>query len=576
VKLRSLFKVLLVLFLIPGIFFIRCARPGSPSGGPKDVTPPEVRATVPPNRSVSFNAKKISISFDEFIQLKDPAKEIFISPPMRIRPEFKTNGKNITVEFKEELKSNSTYTINFGNSIIDFTESNALPNFEYVFSTGDNIDSLSISGKVINAFNDKPEAEIIAMVYIDENDTIPLDSLPLKMPPRSASRTIKDGSFSINNLAQGKYKLVALQDLNNNYIFDLPNERFAFLDSLVTILPPGLTIDTVDSTYNDTIAPTAFQIIPKVSFTLHLFEETDPTQRLLSKKLVSSSLLQYIFRMPVDSVDISLLNNQPVRPDWYIPEFSKMKDTLNFWLRSGLPDTIEVRLCAGDSLVDTTRFFPGRTTQDRPGKRKEAVKEALKIYSNTFAGSLDLGKNFSLFFASPIQYFDPGKLTLFTLADTLVPMFSFSDSLQRKGELSYKWLEKEAYKLLIEDSAFCDLSGLCNDSTTIVFKVRALEDYGNLLMDITLPGKSGQYLLQLLDEKEIIIQEKILASSGICRFEYLKPGNYKLKAIFDANSNGKWDTGKYKKNLLPERVVYYTLPLSIRANWDLQEEWKLQ
>lgn len=569
-------QVLLVLFLIPGIFLIRCARPGSPTGGPEDITPPEVRSAVPPDRSVSFDAKKITISFNEFIQLKDPAKEIFISPPMRTRPEFKTQGKNITVEFKEELKANSTYTINFGNSIIDYSANNPLINFEYVFSTGDHIDSLSISGKVINAFNDQPEVDIIAMVYTDENDTIPLDSLPLKIPPRSASKTTKDGSFRINNLAQGQYKLVALQDLNNNYIFDLPNERFAFLDSLITIAPPETTIDAVDSTYNDTIVSPAFQIVPGESFTLYLFEEMDSTQRLLSKKLVGSSLLQYIFRMPVDSVEISLVNFQPDRPDWYIPEFNKTKDTLNFWLRSGLPDTIRVRVSAGDSLVDTTRFFPGRTTPDRTGKRREAAKEGLKVNSSAFAGSFDLNKKFILFFASPIQYFDPGKLTLYTPADTLVPVFSFTDSLQRKGELSYHWLEKEAYKILIEDSAFCDLSGLCNDSITFVFKVRALEDYGILLMDITLHEKSGQYIIQLLDEKENVIQEKTLTSSGLYRFEYLKPGNYKLKAIFDSNSNGKWDTGKYKKNLLPERVEYDTLPLSIRANWDLQEEWKLQ
>jgi len=414
------------------------------------------------------------------------------------------------------------------------------------------------------------------MVYTDENDTIPLDSLPLKMAPRSASRTTKEGSFRINNLAQGQYKLVALQDLNNNYIFDLPNERFAFLDSLITIAPPEPTSDTVESTDNDTILPPAFQIVPKGSFTLHLFEEMDSTQRLLSKKLVGSSLLQYIFRIPVDFIEISLLNDQFNRPDWYMPEFNKTKDTLNFWLRSGLPDTIRVRVSVGDSLVDTTRFFPGRATPDRPGKRRVAAKEGLKIISNALAGSLDLNKKFSLFFASPIQYFDPGKLTLYTLADTLVPVFSFTDSLQRKGELSYKWLEKEAYKLLIEDSAFCDLSGLCNDSITLVFKVRAMEDYGILLMDITLPGKSGQYLIQLLDEKEKVIQETTLTRSGSFRFEYLKPGNYKLKAIFDTNSNGKWDAGKYKKNLLPERVEYYMLPLSIRANWDLHEEWELQ
>jgi len=575
-KLFGIFRIFLILFLIPGIFLIRCARPGSPTGGPKDTTPPEVRSAVPPNRTINFEARKITISFNEFIQLKDPAKEIFITPPMRTRPEFKTTGKNIVVEFNEELKSNSTYTINFGNSIIDFTESNPLTNYEYVFSTGDHIDSLSIRGKVINAFTGKPEADIIAMVYTDENDTIPLDSLPLKVPPRSASKTTKDGSFSINNLSQGHYKLVALQDFNNNYFFDLPNERFAFLDSLVPASLPERNLTAADSTENDTIVPRFFQIVPEKSLTLRLFEQVDLNQKLLSKKLFGSNLLQYIYRRTVDSVEISLVNFQPARPDWYIPEFNKTRDTLNFWLRSGLPDTIRVRISAGDSLVDTTRFFPGRVLTDRPGKRKEVVKGGLKVISSAFAGSLDLNKNFSLFFSCPIQYFDTTKLILFTPTDTLVPMFSFTDSIQRKGEVSYNWLEKEVYRILVIDSAFCDLSGSYNDSIFFGFKLKSIEDYGTLMLDITIPNRPGQYIIQLMDEKEFILQQKTMTSSGKLRFEYLKPGNYKVKAIFDANSNGKWDTGDYRKNKLPEVVEYYTLPLSIRANWDLQEEWKLK
>jgi len=568
--------VLLFLVMIPGFLLIRCARPGSPTGGPQDLTPPEVRSAVPSNRTVNFNAKKITISFDEFIQLKDPAKEIFISPPMKIRPEFKITGKNINVEFQEELIENSTYTINFGNSIIDYSEGNILTNYEYVFSTGDHIDSLSVKGKVINAFDEQPEAEIIAMLYTDNNDTIPLDSLPLKVPPGYASKTIKDGSFSLNNLPQGQYMLVALQDLNNNYTFDLPNERFAFLDSMITLKAPEPVIETTDSAGFDTIISPSFQIVQEVTYTLRLFEEMDSNQRLLSKKLIGKNLLQYIFRMPVDSFNISMVNFQPDRPDWYIPEINKTKDTLNFWLRPGLPDTLRVRFSAGDSIADTTRFYPGKSISAKPGKKKESAKESLKFSPSTFAGALDLNRKLYLLFPGPVQYYDSCKLTLYTPNDTLIPVFSFTDSLQRKGEVSYKWLEKESYKLLAEDSAFCDLSGLYNDSVLFVFKVKSVEDYGVLIMDIILPGKSGQYIIQLMDEKDKIIQEKILIHSGINRFEYLKPGNYKLKSIFDANSNGKWDTGKYIKNLLPELVEYYTLPLSIRANWDLQEEWKIK
>jgi uncharacterized protein (DUF2141 family) len=562
---------ILLLFVIPGILLIRCARPGSPTGGPQDFTPPTVKNTAPPNHSLEFKAKKITIAFDEFIELKDPANEIFISPPMKIRPEFKVSGKDVIVVFQQELIPNSTYTINFGNSIVDYSEGNILVNYEYVFSTGDHIDSLSIKGKVINAFNEQPEAGIIAMAYTDNNDTIPLDSLPLKVPPGSASKTIKDGTFSINNLSPGKYKLVALQDLNNNYIFDLPNERFAFLDSLITVSPP----ETHDSVAFDTIISPSFQIMEESLYTLRLFEEKDLTQKLLSKKLIGSHELQYIFRNPVDSFNISFVNYQPARPDWYIPEFNITKDTLNFWLRPGLPDTIRVRFSAGDSLVDTTKYSQRKIGSERTAKRKEAVKESLKFNSSVSSGTLDLNRQVYLYFGIPVQYYDSCRLILYTAKDTLTPTFSFTDPLQRKAEITYKWLEKESYKLLVIDSAFSDLSGLYNDSVYFAFKVKALEDYGVLMLDVRFPGKPGQYIIQMLDDKENIIREKILTRSGSIRFEYINPGNYKLKSIYDANANGKWDTGNYKKNLLPETVEYYPLPLSVRANWDLEEEWLL-
>ena len=562
----------LFLVLLPGILLIRCARPGSPTGGPQDITPPAVKNTIPPNHTLQFNAKKITITFNEFVLLKDPSKEIFISPPMKISPEFKVAGKSIVVVFQQALIPNSTYTINFGNAIVDFSEGNILVNYEYVFSTGDHIDSLSIKGKVVDAFNLQPQAEIIAMVYSDNNDTIPLDSLPLKVPPLCASKTIKDGSFSINNLSPGKYKLVALEDLNNNYIFDLPNERLAFLDSLITVSPPP---ERHDSVAFDTIISPPFQIAEESLYTLRLFEAENFTQKLLDKKMIGSHLLQYIFRNPVDLFNISLVDFQPSHPDWYIPEFNKTRDTLQFWLRPGLPDTIRVRFSVGDTLVDTAKFVPRKISSGKIGKRKEAVKEKLKFISSTVAGTLDLNRQFYLNFPSPIQYYDSCRLLLYTPKDTLIPTIFFTDSIQRKAVIKYKWREKEAYKFLAIDSAFRDLNGVYNDSAFIAFKVKSLEDYGVLILDIKLPDKPGQYIIQLLDDKEKIVQEKILTKSGETRFEYLNPGNYKLKSIADANSNGKWDTGNYKKNLLPEFVEYYTLPLSVRANWDLEEEWFL-
>lgn len=575
-KIKGDTAVLAVLFLFSGLFLARCARPGTPAGGPKDEEPPVIVSAIPPNRTVFFDFTKATLSFDEFIQLKNPSKEIFISPPMKTRPEFKVQGKKLIIEFKEGLRENSTYTINFGNALIDYTESNPLENFEYVFSTGAYIDSLSIPGKVLNALDHKPEPEILVMVYQDDNDTIPLDSLPFRVQPKSASKTTKEGVFRINNLAVGKYKLFALEDLNNNYIFDLPNERIAFLDSLVTIYPPDVAVMSLDSADTAMIAPPSFQVLTEDSYTLFLFQEADTVQKLLGKKLFGRNLLQYIFRLPADSIRITPVDFQPDSAEWYLTEFGKMKDTVSFWLKPGLPDTMRICLNEGDRLTDTTRFIVSGHAAVKTVKRREEAKDALVVLSNVFAGSLDFNKNLQLFFPVPVKDFEPSLITLYTATDTIIPVFEFSDSLQKKGEIRYKFLPGEIYQVLIEDSAFCDLGGLCNDSTNIRFKVRSAEDYGLLLLNLILPDTaSGQYIIQLMNDKEIVVREEIATKPGVVRFEYLMAGNYKLKVIFDTNANSRWDTGNYGANSLPERVEYYTPAVIIRANWDLQEDWPL-
>jgi hypothetical protein len=416
------------------------------------------------------------------------------------------------------------------------------------------------------------------MVYQDNNDTIPLDSLPLRVPPRSASKTTKDGSFRINNLASGVYKLFALEDQNNNFIFDLPNERIAFLDSLVTLEPPEIIQDSSqaddeDTTRIDTTLTT--NIILADQYTLYLFSELNPVQKLLSKKMFSPNLLQYIFQQPADSVSIHPVGFNPGRPDWYMAEYGILKDTVNIWLKPGLPDTIRICLQAADSINDTTKFTRSVITQGGKIKKKETTGEGIKIFSNTMAGAFDLNKNLVLGFTIPIEDYDPTGIYLYTLTDTIIPVFSFQDTLQRKGIIEYKWLPGEFYHLMIEDSVFCDLGGAYNDSTSLKFKVRQYEDYGILLMNIMITGMPGQLIVQLMTEKEAIIKEKIISKAEIVRFDYLMPGNYRLKVIFDNNSNSKWDTGNYGENSLPERVEYYAPVLNVRGNWDLQEDWNV-
>jgi len=568
-----------LLIVVSAFALVQCARQGSPSGGPKDETPPSVISEVPPNRTVYFNFPQATITFSEFVSLKDPAKEIFISPPMRTKPEYKVNGKKIIIEFQEELKENSTYTINFGNAIVDFTEGNPLVNYEYVFSTGGHIDSLSIPGKVLNALDHKPEPGIIVMVYQDDNDTIPLDSLPYRVPPRSASKTTKEGVFSINNLAEGKYLLFALEDQNNNYIYDMPNERIAFLDTLLTLAAPEISTDTIpaDSLNADTAIAELISVktSPEYSNILYLFSEQNYKQKILSKKMIGKNLVQYIFQVPVDSFAVHPVGFDPGRPDWYMPEYGVLKDTVNVWLNPGLPDTLRLWAQAADSVSDTTRFIRTGSVTDVKSRRKETVSNDLKIYSNTLAGAFDLNKKLMLSFAVPIEDYDPSHIFLYSSIDTIIPEIYFPDSLKRKAIVDHTWLPGEFYQLIIEDSVFCDLGSAFNDSTAIKFKVRLNEDYGILIMNIIKSELNGQFIVQLMTDKEVLVREKIIASAQQVQFDYLMPGVYKVKVIFDRNSNGKWDTGNYITHSQPEKVEYYTATLNIRANWDQQEEWNL-
>lgn len=560
--------------------FMQCAHPVSPSGGPKDTEPPTPVSQLPANRTTGFSATRITLTFNEFITLKDQAKEIFISPPMKKKPEFKVRGKSLLVEFREALLPEMTYTLNFGNAIVDFTEGNPLTNYEYVFSTGSHIDSLFITGKVINAFSHQPEPDVLVMLYRDNNDTLALDSLPLYTPPVSASKTYKDGTFRVNNLAPGEYLLFALQDLNSSFTFDLPNEKIAFLDSLLVISPPPPPLpDTVvvDTIRADTVPGNlpVVRLESTAGYVLHLFEEADSTQKLLSKKLTGNQLITYIFRMPADSLSFTLHSEDSLSEDWFIPEYSKNKDTVSLWLQPGLPDTLRVFMRAKPAITDTARFILPGAGQEKPGKQKDAQASPLKITSNATAGAFDLNKTLLLNFPVPVAFIDPGKIRLASSTDTIQPPFEFTDAVKRQGMIDHAWLEGESYQVTINDSAFADRFGHYNDSLTMFLKVRRMSDYGTVLMNITTPGDSIPCIIQLLTEKEAVVREYILNGPGEVKFDYLLQGKYKLKAIHDKNMNGRWDTGDYRLGKQPEKVSYYLQGLQVRSNWDLQEEWTI-
>ena len=569
------FSAQFLILILTGIALAQCAHPVMPTGGPKDITPPQFIGSVPPNYSTNFMSKKIEIEFDEFLQLKDPAKEIFTSPPMVNKPEITVRGKKVIVELQEDLRKNSTYVINFGASIVDLTEGNPQKGFVYVFSTGSTIDSLIIAGKVLNAFDLTPVENVLLSVYnAQQEDTIPLDSMPLKIPPLSATRTFSDGSFYLTNLPGGRFFVFALEDLNNNFYYDLPGEKIGFLDSLVLPEYVKMVTDTVEEGDTTEISP-SISSLPKNPVILYLFEELDSTQRLLSSSFENNGSLLFVFHLPVKNIEITPLNFPPTA-NWKIDEYNSDRDTLTIWPREADRDTFELRVKVDGAINDTVRLV--RRSPGVPGglfRRKSVSKQALKAKFNLAAGILGPGKDLQMTFVEPVKTYDFSGIMLFQDKDTLHPQIYFTDSLMRIITIHQEWQENKTYHLFIPDSVFTGLSGAENDSVSINIRTRPLSDYGTLIMNYVLPEGSPQCIIELLNDKESVVQKDNIKTNDKITYPYLKPGVYKIKLVFDRNGNGKWDTGNFRDMLLPELVMYYEKDITIRANWEVQDEWQI-
>lgn len=332
-KLKGIHLVLLLFFSI--FILSRCAKMVAPTGGPKDEEHPLIVKAEPPFNSVNFDQKKINITFNEFIQLKDLNSNLVVSPPMEEKPDVTIKGKTLEIELISELQDSTTYNLYFGNSVQDFNEGNPIENFEYVFSTGEYIDSLSIKGQVINSYNLLPEEGVFVMLYKDYEDSVPLKQLPIHV-----SKTNKDGFFQINNISNNTFKLFCLRDANKNYLFDLPNEDIAFIDSLITFrLITETTIDTIYKTdtlteLNDTIFAQETKMSKLISDTLISAQETEQEDSLIADNEFVDSL--ELSQMEIsDSLQISdsLMNEEQQEIDTIIVHSRSYFPTYEFVFR---------------------------------------------------------------------------------------------------------------------------------------------------------------------------------------------------------------------------------------------------
>jgi hypothetical protein len=553
----------------------RCANPVTPQGGPKDTKPPEVIACEPLSHSIYFSKSNFRVDFNEFITLKNPISEIYISPQLKKPLDTKLRGKSLIVDFDDSLATNSTYSVTFGNSITDLTESNILKGFNYVFSTGSYIDSLSLQGTLVSAFDHIPQKDAFIGIYIDNNDTLALDSLPFHVPPYYITRTDDKGRFVFNNLQKKKCKIFALADQNGDLIFNQPSEKIAFLDTLVVpIYMEPVKKDTL--VVGDSIKKpdTLMQVPPNYpSLQLFMFQEIDSAQRMVKSSLPVEGMALLVFRYPVENLQLTPLNFDSSAP-WYIPEYSSNRDSVTLWITRPETDSITLKVVADKIVPDTIDLaLPFKELKAKKNQKKS--DNPLRIVQPNRGSGFNQFKNkLILTWSSPLTNADFKRVLLIVDKDTLHPDIFYADTLHRKIRIDYAWKEEKNYTLLFPDSTFFGINGISHDTIVFGFRTKAEKDFGNLILSFNLPPFTGDYLVQLLNEKESIIFEQVaLNLPDKIKFEFTLPGKYKIKAIKDRNKNGKWDSGNYKYMIQPEEVIYLPKIIEIRSNWDVEETW---
>jgi hypothetical protein len=582
--------LLLVAFLTQ-----QCANAVAPTGGPKDTTPPKVVVAVPANNSTGFIGRKIEITFDEFVTLENANQNMLFSPPLAEKPDIKLKDKTLVIRFKGPLADNTTYTIHFGAAIKDLHEGNQFKDYVYSFSTGDHIDTLCIKGKVLNADDKKPVEDVYVSLYAEREG---LDSLPTAIIPDYITKTDKDGQFLLSGLADKRYLLFALKDANNNMYFDQPNEVVAFLDTLVPASFPQtlqaktvdtvavvLHTDTLDMVTNDTIVIPADSVEKPVTrvfdqkaldLTLLMFTEVDSTQMLLEKKLVEEGLLRFVFRHPAKE---AVVMTPEMLPDTFnlVTMHSAQYDTVWWYFTPKVKDSLWVQVKYDTVINDSSRY----SLKFKDKKARNKKPEPLTVTNNTLGqGGLKPGETLVLKFSEPIVDYQMRDSAIFkcdttVFYDTLA--FEQADEYGMKYRLVNHIAADTNYSIEVPDSVFFGIRGRTHAPIKVDFHYLKDDEYGNIYITVVPPKGMRQVVVQLTDENGKVLKQECISQEQEVMFEYLMPAKYKLRAILDADGNGKWSTGNYRRHVQPETIIDYKNVLEIRAGWDvdLSDPWEL-
>jgi len=583
---RNSFRLLYGMLLLTVIY--SCANIGSPNGGPYDETPPKFVSSTPVPNQINYTGKKIEILFDELIQIEKPSENVIITPPQMELPVIRSAGKKAVIELKDTLKPNTTYTIDFTNSISDNNEKNVFENFSFAFSTGDIIDTLEVSGVLLNAENLEPMPGITIGLHNNLED-----SAFVKLPFVRTSRTNDKGQFTIRNITPGTYHIFALNDVNRDYKFDQPGEDIAFLDSVIV---PSFELTTrQDTTWKDSLTIDTIRTVGYTRFfpdniELRLFKEKFERQYMVKPERPDEKYFTLRFNTKLDTVPVPVpINFTPEDSTWYFVQQTEGGTAVNYWLADSTvwkQDTLQVQVSypKSDPLnilrpqTDTVQLVLRRRPAEKKKKKKKDEPDPIVFLGMQVdaPSSMDLFDTISVTFNEPVLDINKEMFFLDQKIDTVWNTVDFDFFPDSTNSLNYfirrPWKYGEEYRIEVDSAAIHSLYGKWNDFFTGEFKIKKEDEYGYLYLNIN--GVDTTAFVELLSSGDAPVRKAKVKDGGVL-FMDLKPDKYYARIVIDTNGNGVWDTGNYIEKRQPEEVYYSPKMYEIMQNWQVEETWNV-
>lgn len=562
----------LLIFLLSSFsFFISsCARPGYPTGGPKDEVPPVALGCKPANGSKNIAPKEFYIQFDEYVVLKNASENVLVSPPLKYKPEFTTKGKGVLVKIKDTLYHNNTYLFQFKEAIADFTEGNLLPSYEYVFSTGSYLDSMSIGGRVLDARTGNPwKEQVTVMAYIESTETWrnDFDTIGVSSQPAYVTRCDKEGYFTFNYIPKLGYRLVALEDKNRNLRVDVA-DAVAWDTAIFKSYP------IPDSTQALTQSSTQ-------AITLYISQPDNTQQRITKSEFTDKGRIVIVSQMPMQQPTV-----EGLEAEWRLND---RRDTLRLWCLDAKQDTARFVISDPSGIQDTLKL---RHSVKSKGRRKINTKEEKTPLMKALCdGSKAFYDDLRLEFTSPIiSAIDTAQAEIRHEKDSSVSFYPIRvDSTGLGAKIMASLKSGEKYRVRIAAGLFTDIYGTRNDSLSFVLTPK---DYGTLSIDID--NRTGfPLVVEVLDKRDTVVMSRQLsvASSQTAdatalttdhrplttlKFTHLPAGDYRLRAVIDRNGDGRWTPGDYRQQRQPEQTTMFEKTLSLREKWEMEEKWTVE